>query len=381
MVANSRGVPQASRGSLFKAGATAGLFFASGFAALIYQIVWQRSLFTIFGINVEAVTVVVSGFIAGLGLGSLVGGWLSRTLRGHLLLVFGVIEIAIGLFGALSLQLFEWVGVRTLLLPAAAIAAGTIGVILLPTLLMGATLPILTQHLIHRRQNVGWSVGLLYSANTFGSATAGFASAFWLMGALGMQGAVLLAATVNLTVGLTALLFFYGSINSDSFPSSTYERAAAEQRPSPSLNLVAIALGVSALTGYIALSYEVLWFRAFLVATNRAPAFALILATYLTGVAIGSYGAREYCASRPTNQQLMFILSLVILLSSAIGFLVLPLAAKLAAGGMGFFVATILALVVIQTSVAGAVLPLICHSLIPPGPSTGIWVSSVYAAN
>src|SRR4051812_42416323 len=82
--------------------AIAAIFFASGFAALIYQIVWQRSLFTIFGLNVEAVTVVVSGFIAGLGLGSLIGGRLSGIERVHLLGIFGAIEIAIGVFGAFS---------------------------------------------------------------------------------------------------------------------------------------------------------------------------------------------------------------------------------------------------------------------------------------
>src|SRR5262252_5631078 len=74
------------------------IFFASGFAALIYQITWQRALFTIFGINVEAVTVVVTGFLLGLGLGSLFGGWLSRTSTIPLLVLFALIEITIGAF-------------------------------------------------------------------------------------------------------------------------------------------------------------------------------------------------------------------------------------------------------------------------------------------
>src|SRR5215471_10367944 len=78
------------------------IFFASGFAALIYQIIWQRALFTIFGTNVEAVTVVVTGFLGGLGFGSLAGGWLSRTSSIPLLALFGLIEIVIGAFGAIS---------------------------------------------------------------------------------------------------------------------------------------------------------------------------------------------------------------------------------------------------------------------------------------
>src|SRR5437868_5945464 len=74
------------------------VFFVSGMPALIYQLVWQRSLFTIYGINVESVAVVVTGFMLGLGLGSLLGGQLSRS-RYPLLLMFGVIELAIGIFG------------------------------------------------------------------------------------------------------------------------------------------------------------------------------------------------------------------------------------------------------------------------------------------
>src|ERR1700674_5828174 len=175
----------------------ASIFFASGFSALIYQITWQRSLFTIFGINVEAVTVVVTGFLLGLGFGSLVGGRLSGMVRADLLALFGAIELAIGIFGIASLAIFQWVGARTLALPGAVTIIATVALVVGPTLLMGATLPILTQYLVRRVNNVGRSVGLLYCVNTLGSAFACFASGLWLMRILGMQGAVLLAAAVN----------------------------------------------------------------------------------------------------------------------------------------------------------------------------------------
>src|SRR5262249_6669660 len=121
-------------------------FFASGFAALIYQIIWQRALFTIFGINVEAVTVVVTGFLLGLGFGSLSGGWLSRTSTIPLLALFGLIEIAIGAFGAISLDVFQWAGTRTLHLSVIAAAAATLVLVIVPALFMGASLPMLTQY-------------------------------------------------------------------------------------------------------------------------------------------------------------------------------------------------------------------------------------------
>src|ERR1044071_2068130 len=84
------------------------LFFVSGFPALLYQIVWQRTLFAIYGVNIESVTVVVSAFMLGLGLGSLAGGRISRSPSAPLLLMFGGIELAIAAFGLGSLRIFHW---------------------------------------------------------------------------------------------------------------------------------------------------------------------------------------------------------------------------------------------------------------------------------
>src|SRR5438270_9644200 len=79
------------------------LFFFSGFPALLYQIVWQRALFTLYGVNIESVTMVVTAFMIGLGLGSLAGGWVSKSARTPLLLVFGLVELAIAIYGVVSL--------------------------------------------------------------------------------------------------------------------------------------------------------------------------------------------------------------------------------------------------------------------------------------
>ena len=83
------------------------VFLLSGFAALVYQVVWQRALFTIFGVNIESVTLVVTAFMLGLGLGSLAGGALSKRGSRELLLWFSAIELGIGIFGAISLDLFK----------------------------------------------------------------------------------------------------------------------------------------------------------------------------------------------------------------------------------------------------------------------------------
>src|ERR1700720_3248293 len=96
------------------------LFFFSGFPALIYQLVWQRTLFRIFGVNIESVTIVVTAFMLGLGLGSLVGGWLSKRSGIPLLPLLSVIELMTGAFGLVSLEMFDRVGDVTIGLPLTA---------------------------------------------------------------------------------------------------------------------------------------------------------------------------------------------------------------------------------------------------------------------
>ena len=83
------------------------IFFLSGFPALVYQLVWQRALFTIYGVNIESITVVVAAFMVGLGLGSLLGGVVSRTRRFPLPVAFGLVEFGIGAYGFGSLALFD----------------------------------------------------------------------------------------------------------------------------------------------------------------------------------------------------------------------------------------------------------------------------------
>src|ERR1051325_3342540 len=91
----------------------AALFFCSGFPALIYQIVWQRALFAIYGVNVQSVAVVVSAFMLGLGLGSLAGGKLSEKFPDRGILIFGICELLVAGFGLISLRLFHWAAAYT----------------------------------------------------------------------------------------------------------------------------------------------------------------------------------------------------------------------------------------------------------------------------
>jgi predicted membrane-bound spermidine synthase len=372
------------KGETFRYPVIVAVFFASGFSALIYQIIWQRALFTIFGINVEAVTIVVTGFLVGLGLGSLFGGWLSRTSTISLLALFGLIEIAIGAFGAISLYVFQWAGARTLHLPVIASPATTLLLVIIPTLFMGANLPILTQYFVQRMRNVGRSVGLLYCINTLGSAAACFVSAFWLMRLLGMQNSIRVAASINVLVGLTGLcLAYWHSCQNQASPTEAhpaFEARGAISRKQRS-NLL-FAFIVSMLSGYISLSYEVIWFGAFMIGTNLSQAFALILGAYLGGLAVGSCWVRRYFTPNAPDPQLLYMLCIVILLSSVLGFSVLPLAARAASlGGWSGFVFVTLLLVFAQTVIAGVVFPLLCHVGFSANDRAGLHLSLLYVGN
>ncbi len=198
-----RCLPENARTGIFNStGWLAFLFLFSGFAALIYQIAWQRVLFSLFGVNIESVTVIVSIFMFGLGVGSLAGGWMSKRFANRLPQLFFVIEIGIAVFGVVSVPLIRWAGDATLHLPLLGVALVVYALLAVPTMLMGATLPILVEYLTQRDANVGKQTGLLYALNTLGSAIACFATAGLLFVLLGLKGAVYTAAFCNLITGV-----------------------------------------------------------------------------------------------------------------------------------------------------------------------------------
>jgi predicted membrane-bound spermidine synthase len=182
------------------------VFLLSGFAALLYQVVWQRALYAIYGINIESVTMVVTAFMLGLGLGSLAGGVVSKDPKRPVLLYFSLVELGIALFGSVSLSVFHAVGRVTLGMSAVPTFFVTFLLVLVPTMLMGSTLPLLVAHLVRDNKNVGKSVGTLYFVNTLGSAFASAASVLVILGHAGQAGSVRIAALFNLTVSLLAYL-------------------------------------------------------------------------------------------------------------------------------------------------------------------------------
>lgn len=209
------------------------IFLLSGFAALLYQVVWQRALYTIVGINIESVTMVVTAFMLGLGVGSVAGGAVSKSPKRPVLLYFALVEVGIAVFGVSSLAIFHAVGRLTLGLGGLATFAVTFLLVLVPTLLMGSTLPLLVAHLVRADKNVGKSVGTLYFVNTLGSALASAASVLFVLGHAGQAGTVRVAALLNLAVGLVAYVAHRRSMRPAEIAAAFARAAAVSPAPSP----------------------------------------------------------------------------------------------------------------------------------------------------
>jgi len=310
------------------------LFFCSGFPALIYQLTWQRALFRIFGVNIESVTIVVTAFMLGLGLGSLAGGWLSKQRNIPLLPLLAAIELMTGAFGLFSLEIFDRVGDFTIGLPLTAIAAVSLALVIVPTLLMGATLPLLVAQLVRRSSqggHVGSAVALLYYVNTLGAGAACLACVALLFPFAGMQGAIYVAVGINAAVAAGALIA-YGHDSHDPADGALNEPAAMAPRQ-PLVGLVPVLLLAGA-GGFVSLSYEIFFFRTVTyLSGSSATAFALTLGAFLIGLASGSRQAGVNCTL--TNEHAMRRAVGALMTASVLGLLFLPLLNQLAWLGAG----------------------------------------------
>mgnify|MGYP000975298421 CR=1 FL=1 len=182
------------------------VFFLSGAAALIYQLVWQRALFAIYGVDTISVTIVVTAFMLGLGLGSLAGGVVSRRHPRAAVALFAWTELGIGLYGAISLRIFAAVAESTRGIGHTATGVLAFLLVVFPTVLMGASLPLLIGHAAPRTRNMGRAIGDLYCVNTLGAACGAFSAAYFLLGELGLRGTTVVAAACNCGLGLLVLM-------------------------------------------------------------------------------------------------------------------------------------------------------------------------------
>ena len=182
------------------------VFFFSGFSAILYQIVWQRLLYSAIGINIEAVTIIVSVFMFGLGVGALFGGYLSKVFNYKLLLLFVFIEYTIGIFGLLSIPFINFITEVTLSLPDWILPIVIYSVFIIPTTAMGATLPILVTYYFKKTKSIQHSVSDLYFINTLGAAFACLMINWVFFVFFSLSISIFIAAFINFSIASTILI-------------------------------------------------------------------------------------------------------------------------------------------------------------------------------
>jgi len=351
------------------------LFFFSGMPALIYQIVWERVLFAIYGVNAESVAVIVSAFMLGLGLGSLVGGQLSARFSRYGVLLFGIAELGVALFGLCSLRIFHWAASFTAGVSLPWVIVFSFLLLLLPTTLMGATLPLLVGRMVRRSGRVGVSVSRLYFVNTLGSAVACYLCASFLMRALGQAGSVSLAVCFNAAVGATAYLY----VRTRGLEKTQTVEAMPPFVQGESLIQLGVAMLLAGLSGFIALGFEIAWFRVFSIASSdRAPAFALLLATYLAGIAAGSYISERFTHGAQASA-VVRIIGVLMLIAGGISVYLPPLVATLMSHKISYLASA--PAFFLTAGLLGSALPLLCQVAVPPHENAGLGVSLIYGTN
>lgn len=262
-------------------------FFLSGFAALIDQIVWQRMLGLFAGSDAVTAALVVGAFLLGLGLGSLAAGAVTDRLSPRAALIgFVLCEIGIGLF-ALSSRAFLYDFVVQVVGPLVPSRWGIFAVcfmgILVPTMLMGASLPLLAKAAVQSLAEAAPRIGWLYGLNTLGAGLGALLGGWWLIGTLGYENSLRVAALLNLLAALIALLLWRRV--ADPAPA----QAAATSRPAPAAGFGFLTWGLLVfISGFAIVALEILWVRvAGVIAQYTAYSFATILGSFLLADGLG----------------------------------------------------------------------------------------------
>jgi len=296
-----------SRNALF---ALSVLFFFSGLSALIYQVLWLRMLGWVFGVTVYAASAVWATFMGGLAVGSVVSGRLADRIR-QPLKWFAAAESLIAvtalatpvMLAALQqayVAIYPHLPHSPVMLTVARLCIGVV-VLIVPTALMGATLPFVLKASIFQRGSLAAQVGVLYGSNAAGAIIGTVVSGLALISQLGLRRTFWVAAACNLGVALAALALNsrvqqVGTVMADVRTSE----ATASDDPMPlSSSTLRTILWVFALSGAISMAMEVVWFRVItMIVRPTVYSFAMMLATLLAGIAIGSYAIAPLLARR-----------------------------------------------------------------------------------
>jgi spermidine synthase len=266
------------------------IFILTGFSALTYQIAWQRILTNFTGADALSVTLVVAAFMGGLGFGSLFGGYAAdRVNHEKRLSLFALTQAGIACFAIIS----PWFYYDLLYLRFGFIAKYpalmilTLFVSLLwPTFLMGLSLPLLAKTLTHKIEKASEVTGYLYGFNTLGAALGAFITTWFVVRRVGLNGAILIGAILNFIAAIASMLFLKFFKNENPEPAFDSSVLTTNESQLLSVRTWILIYGIS---GFIALSLEIVWFRILGVMLKSTTfTFGHLLGIMLGAMAIGT---------------------------------------------------------------------------------------------
>ncbi len=294
------------------------LYFISGALALVYQVVWSRMMMHVFGSTAIAVGTVLAAFMSGMAIGSWYIGRIADKSH-HCLRLYAWLEIGIALAALVShilldrispahLAIYELVGSSTAAFAFVRFLLA-FSLVLAPTVLMGATLPVLTRYLVNRQTMIGIKLSTLYATNTFGAVTGVVVTGFFLIGKYGIHIPVYIAVIGNLLIGCIAWMasLRLSDSSTTSIPSATDpdDDLACTDRAlgSGTIRIILFGLGISGLTSF---AYEIYWTRSLVfILGNSTYALTTMLSSFLTGIALGGYLIRFFL-SRIQDRAVIF---------------------------------------------------------------------------
>jgi spermidine synthase len=269
------------------------IFFVSGCAGLVYEVMWTRSFGLVLGSSTRAASLVLATFFLGMAVGNWAGARIAGTTRAGALRSYAWIELAVA---AAALLVLGWLALYHAVYPAlyratfespGALSAVQLGLAALalgpPCIGMGATLPLMSRAVVASEAHLGRRLGFVYALNTFGGVAGVLLSGFWLPIAVGVRGSMFVAAALNVVAALAALQAARGLA-----PAA----APCEAKPAaaPPLRGAVLSLAfVATASGLGTLALEVLFTRLLVNAIDSSVySFALVLATFLVSLALGS---------------------------------------------------------------------------------------------
>src|SRR6266516_1747217 len=281
-------------------------FVLSGATALIYEVLWARMLGLVFGATTLAVSAVLAAFMGGLAIGSALAGRFGARAK-RPVRWYGLIEIAIGLYALFVPLLFRGIDhvyamVWQQLHPESYSFAGwrfllSSLVLIVPTALMGATLPLLSSALARSRQHAVAPVTRFYMLNLSGAIAGTIAAGFYLLPWFGVRATIYFAAAINLAIGLAAILVDWkqsldvgSGLNYSATEDDADERLVWDTGQSQQDDATGFWTGCAFVSGFVTISTQVAWTRVLaMVIGSSTYAFSIVVALFLLGLALGAY--------------------------------------------------------------------------------------------